>query len=59
MKSERYFTLFKSHCIYLETDNSITIDDFNYDLKNFSISQIEKIYNLPNGYFKKIIEEHS
>jgi len=59
MKSERYFTLFRSHCIYLETDNSITIDDFNYDLEDFSIFRIEEIYNLPNGYLKKLIEEHS
>ncbi len=59
MKSERYFTLFRSHCIYLETDNSITIDDFNYDLENFSTSEIEEIYNFPNGYLKKFIEEHS
>lgn len=56
---EKYFTMYKSHSIYID-NNGITIDDFYYSLQNdLPISKIEKIYEFPDGYLQNLVDTHS
>lgn len=56
---EKYFTLYKSHSIYID-DTGITIDNFYYAFQNdLSISQIEKIYKFPDGYLQNLVDMYS
>ena len=56
---EKYFTLYKTHSIYIY-DNGITIDDFYYSLKDdLPISKIEKIFAFPDGYLQNLVDTYS